>query len=263
MSTNLIVFDGFLTVDRRELHVQHIAAPHERPTMVFLHEGLGSVLLWRDFPQRVAAACGVGALVYSRYGNGESAILTEARAVRYMHDEALMVLPELLRMLAIERPVLYGHSDGASIALIYAAAYPKDVRALILEAPHLFVEDLSLASISSIRKRYEGSALRERMKPHHRDADRTFYGWNDIWLDPAFRAWNIEGEVRRVQVPALAIQGSDDEYGTLAQLESLADNARGPVDRLILSGCGHAPHRDRGSFVEETIRPWLEDIARS
>jgi len=230
---------------------------------LFLHEGLGSVSTWRDFPHRVAAACEMGAIVYSRYGNGASDALEAKRTVRYMHDEALVVLPELLRMLDIERPVLFGHSDGASIALIFAGAHPHAASALILEAPHLFVEDISVASIAAIRERYEAGGLRERMARHHRDADRTFYGWNDIWLDPAFRSWNIEDHVRDVRAPVLAIQGSSDEYGTLAQVEALARISGGPVDQLLLSGCGHAPHRDRGLFVEQTIRPWLEDTARS
>jgi pimeloyl-ACP methyl ester carboxylesterase len=246
----------------RALEVVHVAAPPARPTIVFLHEGLGSVSLWRDFPQRVAAACKMGAVVYSRYGNGQSDPLDSRRPVRYMHDEALTVLPELLRMLAIERPVLFGHSDGASIALIYAGAHPSAVSALVLEAPHLFVEELSVSSIAAIRERY-GENLRERMARHHRDVDRTFFGWNDIWLDPAFRAWNIEDAVRDVRAPALAIQGSDDEYGTLDQIEALARTSGGTVDRLVLAGCGHAPHRDRASFIEGAVRLWLEDSVPS
>lgn len=215
--------------------------------------------MWRDFPHRVAATCEMGAVVYSRYGNGKSEVLDAKRSVDYMHDEALVVLPELLRMLDIERPVLFGHSDGASIALIYAGAHARDVSALIVEAPHLFVEDLSVASIREIRDRFEQGGVRERLARHHRDVDRTFYGWNDIWLDPAFGSWNIEGHVRDVRAPALAIQGNDDHYGTLAQLDALARISGAPVDRLVLSGCGHSPHRDRGPFVEASIRPWLED----
>lgn len=223
---------------------------------MFLHEGLGSVALWRDFPACVAAAANAGALVYSRAGNGHSDALEVKRTVRYMHDEATLVLPELLRMLGIERPVLLGHSDGASIALIYAGAHPGGARALILEAPHVFVEDLSVRSIAAIRERYERGGLREKMLPYHRDVDATFFGWNDIWLDPAFRSWNIEASLRTVDVPVLALQGAQDEYGTLAQLDAL-EKSPGAVDRLVLAGCGHAPHRDRRTFVEAVIVSWL------
>jgi len=244
----------------RSLELLHLGAPPGRPTIVFLHEGLGSRALWRDFPQRVAAAAGMGAVVYSRYGNGQSDALDAKRGVRYMHDEATEVLPALLRMLGIERPVLFGHSDGASIALLYAAAFPQDAHALILEAPHLFVEDLSVESIAAIRERYGSDGLREKMRRYHRDVDATFYGWNDIWLDPAFRSWNIEAAVRDILAPSLALQGAGDEYGTLAQLDALAACSAGAVDRLVLAGCGHAPHRDRAAFVEAAVASWLQTL---
>ncbi|HVA29202.1 MAG TPA: alpha/beta hydrolase [Candidatus Baltobacteraceae bacterium] len=236
-------------------------APDGRPTIVFLHEGLGSVALWRDFPRRVAEATRAGALVYSRYGNGRSDALDAKRTVRYMHDEATLVLPEILRVLEIERPVLFGHSDGASIALIYAGAVPTGALALVLEAPHLFVEDLSVASIATMRERYEREGLRSKMLRYHRDVDATFYGWNDIWLDPAFRTWNIEESVRNVTAPVLALQGADDEYGTLAQLEALRAGSAGSVDTLVLSDCGHAPHRDRTGFVEKAVASWIAESA--
>jgi pimeloyl-ACP methyl ester carboxylesterase len=176
-----------------------------------------------------------------------------------MHDEALSVLPKLLEALKIEETILVGQSDGASIALIYASRYPATVRALVLESPHLFVEELSLRSIAAIRHEYETTGLRQRLARHHTDADKTFYGWNDIWLSPAFRDWNIEAETARVAAPLLAIAGLDDEYGTLAQLESLAQRAIAPVDRLLLARCGHAPHRDRRSLVEAAAIAWIEE----
>jgi len=234
--------------------------PAERPgapTLVFLHEGLGSVALWRGFPAALAQRTGFGALVYSRRGNGFSEPLTGPRTPQYMHEEALVELP---RVLAEERAgdvVLVGHSDGASIALIYAAEHPERVRALVLEAPHVFVEGLSVLSIDKIRERYESGSLRERMARYHTDGDATFYAWNDVWLSSAFREWNIEPHLERVRAPILAIQGTEDEYGTLAQIDAIAARADGPVDRIVLAGCGHAPHADRPAFVTEAIAAWL------
>ncbi len=245
----------------RSLELVHVKAPQGRPTIVFLHEGLGSVALWRDFPRRVAEATRAGALVYSRYGNGRSDVLDAKRTVRYMHDEATQVLPEILRVLEIDRPVLFGHSDGASIALIYAGTVSAGALAIVLEAPHLFVEDLSVASIATMRERYEREGLRSKMLRYHRDVDATFYGWNDIWLEPAFRTWNIEESVRNVTAPVFALQGADDEYGTLAQLEALRAGSAGAVDTLVLSDCGHAPHRDRPRFVEKAVSSWIAEAA--
>jgi pimeloyl-ACP methyl ester carboxylesterase len=178
-----------------------------------------------------------------------------------MHDEALVALPELLAKVGIEDIVLFGHSDGASIALIHAAEHPEFVRGLVLEAPHVFVEDLSIRSIAALKSAYETTSLRERMARYHADADRTFYGWNDIWLSPEFRDWNIEAYVDRVRAPMLVAQGLDDEYGTLAQIESITHRAGGRVDRLLLADCGHAPHRDRAAIVESTTAAWILSLS--
>jgi pimeloyl-ACP methyl ester carboxylesterase len=240
--------------------IETLRIPAGRPggaTLVFLHEGLGSLALWRDFPAKVAGRTGLGALIYSRRGNGFSEPLPQPRTPQYMHDEALVELPQLLAAERIGEVVLVGHSDGASIASIYAAENPERVRALVLEAPHVFVEELSVESIAAIRELYETTPLRERVGRHHTDGDATFYGWNDIWLAPEFRDWNIEASLARVRAPILAIQGANDEYGTLAQIESIANRTAGPVDRLILAGCGHAPHRDRPEFVAGTIAGWI------
>jgi pimeloyl-ACP methyl ester carboxylesterase len=230
------------------------------PVAVFLHEGLGSLALWRDFPTTIARRVGCAVLAYSRGGNGFSNPLTSARTPRYMHDEALLVLPELLAKLGISEVALIGHSDGASIALLYAAAHPDTVRALVLEAPHVFVEGVSLNGIAAAKVQYESGDLRERMMRHHTDANKTFYGWNDVWLAPEFREWNIEAELPRVRAPVLVIQGTADEYGTLAQVEAIASGVRAPLDRLLLSACGHAPHRDRAAFVEDAIVAWLTSL---
>lgn len=245
-----------------ELEYARIPAKRDGlPVLVFMHEGLGSLALWRDFPAALAERTGCGALVYSRYGNGFSTPLSQARTPRYMHDEALVMLPALLEELKIDDFVLIGQSDGASIALLYAAEYPSGVRALVLEAPHLFVEDLSVRSIAAIKRDYESGGLRERMRRYHADVDATFYGWNDIWLSCEFRDWNIEGLAERVRAPVLAIQGLDDEYGTPAQIESIVRHAAAPVDRLLLTECGHAPHRDRRALVESATSAWLAERA--
>ncbi len=236
------------------------AVRHGAPTLVFLHEGLGSIELWRDFPQRVASRTGCAAVVYSRYGNGFSDVLREPRAVDYMHHEALVVLPELLAALNVERPILVGHSDGASIALIYASAFPDGVRALVLESPHVVVEDISVTSIAAIGRTYRTTPLREKMARYHTDVDTTFYGWNDIWLTPAFRSWSVVERLPSIVAPALAVQGVDDEYGTLAQLDLLAGASGGSTDRLVLAHCGHAPHRDRSGFVEGAVAQWILNI---
>jgi pimeloyl-ACP methyl ester carboxylesterase len=221
-------------------------------TIVMLHEGLGSVAMWKDFPQRVAHAANRDVVVYSRAGYGRSSAATLPYGVRYMHDEALVVLPALLDALRIERPVLLGHSDGASIALIHAGASGRAVRGLVLMAPHVMVEDVSIASIEAAKVAWRTTDLRQRLARHHDDVDAAFRAWNDIWLHPDFRAWSIEAEVRQVRCPVLAIQGEDDEYGTMAQIERIA--ALTPdVELVRLADCRHSPHRDQPDAVLEAL----------
>lgn len=247
-----------LVIAGRELEVIRIASVRRGlPTLVFLHEGLGSAGLWRELPQTLAEKTCCAAIVYSRYGNGFSTLLAEARTPSYMHDEALVTLPDLLRQLDIDDVIFVGHSDGASIALIFAAEHPSVVHGAVLEAPHLFVEELSVRSIAAIKDEYESSDLRARMSKYHADVDRMFYGWNDIWLAPEFRDWNIESYASRVLAPLFAVQGRDDEYGTIAQIDALAQLGRGPVDRLMLARCGHSPHRDRSELVTEAMAAWI------
>ena len=230
------------------------------PTLVFLHEGLGSIRQWRDFPARVATATGCRALVYDRYGYGNSDVLREPRAgVEFMHDGALNELPELLENLNIDNPILIGHSDGASIALIYAGTY--EVRGVAVLAPHVYVEDDGLKSIREINATFETSGLPERLGKYHRNARKTFHLWADAWLDPAFRQWNIEEYLPRIHCPVLAIQGEEDEYGTMAQLDAIARQVKGPCELLKLPGCGHSPHKDQpekvlgslASFIGKTV----------
>jgi pimeloyl-ACP methyl ester carboxylesterase len=227
-------------------------------TIVMLHEGLGSIALWKDFPQRLAARTGCGVLVYSRYGHGNSEKLAEKRPVEFMHHEGEVVLPELLATLGIERPILLGHSDGGSIALISAGKHAGRAQALILEAPHVFVEDLSVASITAAKVAFETTDLRSKLARYHRHVDETFWGWNDIWLDPRFRSWNIKSYLETVRCPVLCIQGEDDEYGTREQLEAI--RTRIPeTEILMLPNCGHSPHREQ---AEATLDMMAEFVAK-
>jgi pimeloyl-ACP methyl ester carboxylesterase len=233
--------------------------PDEAPTLIFLHEGLGCAATWRDFPRRLADATGCGTLVYSRAGYGASPPVVLPRPIRYMHDEAL-VLDEVLRHFAVRDAILVGHSDGASIALIYAGSAPRPhLRALVLEAPHVFAEPIGIDSIAAMKRVYETTELRQQLVRYHgANVDVAFRGWNDVWLHPEFRDWNIEEFLAAIDVPILLIQGADDEYGTIRQLESIASRARGPVETLILPDCGHAPHRDQPDATATAIAAFVK-----
>jgi pimeloyl-ACP methyl ester carboxylesterase len=225
--------------------------PREAPTLVFLHDGLGAAASWRRFAPELAAALGCGALVYSRAGYGASGPAPLPRPVDFMHHEALVVLPEILESHGIRRAVLVGQSDGASISLIHAArASTRDrVLALALEAPHVFVEPLTVASIAALRERY--GEVREKLERlHGAGTDATFEGWADVWLRPEFLSWNIESFLPSVTCPVLVVQGEEDEYGTVRQVESIASRVSGPVETVLLPGCGHSPHHQRH---EETL----------
>jgi pimeloyl-ACP methyl ester carboxylesterase len=224
-----------------------------RPPLVFLHEGLGSVALWKTFPDRVAEATGCAALVFSRYGYGKSDKLTAPRTVDYMHREALETLPDLFAKLDIHAPILIGHSDGASIALLHAGAGRWPVRAIVAMAPHVFVEDITVTSIAQVKVTFETTDLVHKLGRRHDDPVSTFWGWNDIWLHPAFRQWNIESCLSSITCPMLLIQGADDQYGTLAQLDAIASQVRGPVERTILPDCAHSPHVDQKEATLEAI----------
>jgi pimeloyl-ACP methyl ester carboxylesterase len=228
-----------------------------RPTIVILHEGLGSIALWKDFPQKLASRTGCGVLAYSRYGHGGSDRLMEKRPVKFMHHEGEVVLPELLERLSITRPILLGHSDGGSISLIFAGKYPERPCALILEAPHVFVEGLSVASITLAKDQYQTTNMRPKLARYHAHVDETFWGWNDIWLDPAFRSWNIEEYLPAIRGPILCIQGEEDEYGTIAQVRAI--KAQVPATEIVmLPNCKHSPHRDQ---QEATLVRMAEFVA--
>ncbi|MDP9106672.1 MAG: alpha/beta hydrolase [Candidatus Eremiobacteraeota bacterium] len=243
----------------RRLETVTCAGDPARPAIVMLHEGLGSVSLWRDLPQRLCERTGSTVVAYSRYGYGRSDVLREKREPDYMHREGEIVLPELLAQLGIARPILFGHSDGASIALIYAGAHPGAVRALVLEAPHVFVEELSVRSIAEAKTMFATTDLAEKLARHHADPSATFAGWNDAWLDPRFRDWNIEAYAGRVGVPVLLIQGEADEYGTTAQLDAIAARIPG-TQTLMVPGAGHSPHRDAPQLVIERTAAFVESL---
>lgn len=251
---------GEVVVDGKRLETLRIEPQQpERPTIVMLHEGLGSIAMWKAFPQQLAARTGCGVVAYSRYGHGSSDRLIGKRTVEFMHHEGEVVLPELLQKLGIPHPILLGHSDGGSIALIFAGKFPEIPRALILEAPHVFVEDLSVASIAQAKVVYQTSDLRRKLARYHHHVDETFWGWNDIWLDPEFRSWNIESYLPAIRCPILCIQGEQDEYGTIAQLLAIQRRVR-RTQILMLPDCKHSPHRDQADATLERMAEFVHEL---
>jgi pimeloyl-ACP methyl ester carboxylesterase len=245
-----------LVADRRIEGVELAGDPDRRP-LVLLHEGLGSVGLWRAFPEALQAATGRRVLAFSRFGHGRSEPPPRPRTPAFFHEEAFDVLPVLLAEHDAGEPVLIGHSDGGSIALIHASRHP--VTGLVLLAPHVVVEERTVAAISRTRDNYEDGGLRERMARHHDDPDAAFWGWCGVWLDPAFREWTLEAEAGDVTAPTLLIQGADDPYGTLDQLDRIQARVRGPVQRLVVAG-GHSPHLDQPDAVVAAIADFAAEL---
>lgn len=232
----------------------------DKDLIVFLHEGLGSISMWRDWPASVCAAADCRGLVFSRYGYGQSTPrpMDEKRPITYLHVQANEALPALFTALGLEheRPVLFGHSDGGSIALLYAAMFPDRVKAIAVAAPHIFVEDITIEGIEQARDIYLSTDLAKKLERHHQDVDSVFWSWNEVWLEPEFRLWNIEAEVSRIQCPILAIQGENDEYGTLEQIRGikrLADQ----TELCVLANCGHSPHRDQPAAVANAVANFI------
>jgi len=237
--------------------------PHEAPTLVLLHEGLGSAGLWRDFPARLAQATGCGVFAYSRRGHGYSDPCPLPRPLDFMTREATDVLQKVLDAIGVKTCILLGHSDGATISTIYAGSHQDHrVRGLILMAPHFFVEDICTAAITEARAAFRTGDLADRMAQHHKDAANTFEGWAGVWLDPGFADWDVTEVIDYLRIPVLAIQGRDDQYGTLAQIDVIAERSYAPVDLLPLDACRHAPHRDAPEPVMDAVTEFVTRLRR-
>jgi pimeloyl-ACP methyl ester carboxylesterase len=254
----------FLSIGASDLEYRMIGpVPDAAPTIVMLHEGLGSAGLWGDFPDQLQAATGAGVLVYSRAGYGASSPVALPRPLDYMHIEALEVLPKLLEAIGFRRGLLVGHSDGASIAAIYAGGSGDHrIRGLALIAPHFVVEDISVASIAEIKRAYQTTDLRTKLARWHKDVDNAFDGWNDAWLDPKFRNWDISEYLAYIRVPVAIVQGAADQYGTIRQIEIAQEECYCPVDVTMIPGAGHSPHREAPGATLDVIAEFAERILR-
>jgi pimeloyl-ACP methyl ester carboxylesterase len=253
---------GTLRIGASELEYRRTGpAPGDAPTIVLLHEGLGSAGLWGDFPEKLAAATGAGVFAYSRAGYGASTPATLPRPIDYMHIEALDVLPKIFDAIGFRRGLLVGHSDGASIAAIYAGGVQDHrIRGLALIAPHFIVEDISVKSIAEIKNLYETTDLRSKLKRWHSHVDNAFYGWNDAWLNPKFRDWDISEYLAYIRVPVAIVQGADDHYGTIRQIEIAHEECYCPVDVSIITGAGHSPHREAPEATLNAIAEFARSI---
>lgn len=251
-----------VVVDGRSLDFRRVGEGTGGPRLVFLHEGLGSVELWRSFPDEVVAGTNGDAIVYSRHGHGWSEPLDAPRTPDFMHREGLVVLPELLARLDHDNPILIGHSDGASISIIYAGA-GHPVAGLVLLAPHVYVEEISRGGLDAAWARFETTDLVARMAKYHAAPESTFRGWGEIWRSPAFRSWNIEEFLPAITCPVLLIQGREDQYGTLGQIEAISRQVPGPVETLFLDDCGHSPHLDRPVVVVDAAVDFIRRVASS
>jgi pimeloyl-ACP methyl ester carboxylesterase len=255
---------GFLTIDGSDLEYRMIGpAPDQAPVIVMLHEGLGSAALWGDFPDRLQAATSAGVFVYSRAGYGASTPAKLPRPLDYMHIEALEVLPKLLERIGFRRGLLVGHSDGASIAAIYAGGVQDHrVQGLALIAPHFVVEDISVASIAAITQAYKTTDLKAKLARWHKDVGNAFYGWSGAWLDPEFRSWDISEYLAYIRVPVAVLQGVNDEYGTIRQVEIVREECYCPVDVTEVPGAGHSPHREAPGATLDAISEFANAVLR-
>ena len=255
---------GFLRIGASDLEYRMIGpAPEDAPTIVMLHEGLGSAALWGDFPEKLQAATGAGVFVYSRAGYGASTSVKLPRPLDYMDVEALDVLPKLLDAIGFRRGLLLGHSDGASIAAIYAGGVADHrVRGVAMIAPHFVVEDISVTSIAEIKTAYETTNLKEKLARWHKDVDNAFYGWNGAWLDPKFRTWDISEFLAYIRVPIAILQGVDDQYGTTRQVELAREECYCPVDVTLIPGAGHQPHREAPGATLDAISEFANAVLR-
>jgi pimeloyl-ACP methyl ester carboxylesterase len=252
----------FISIDGVRLeYAWHGPSPAHASTLVFLHEGLGSIGQWRDFPAALCSRTGCGGLVYNRRGHGKSDPLPGPHSVRFMHDEALIVLPRILEIFEIGRPILVGHSDGASIALVYAGSGIGRPLAIALEAPHVFVEDITVTRIAEVRELYPNTDLRMKLARHHGpNVEPLFRYWTDVWLRPEFRAWNIEAYLPGIDAPVLVVQGKNDEYGTERQVETIVAALDGHCEAMMLDNCRHSPHLDQRAIAESTMAGFIRGL---
>ena len=255
---------GFQRINDADLEYRMLGpSPDQAPTIVMLHEGLGSAALWGDFPEKLQAATGAGVFAYSRAGYGASSPAKLPRPLDYMHVEALDVLPKLLDAIGFQHGMLLGHSDGASIAAIYAGAHQDHrVQGIALMAPHFIVEDISVTSIAEIKRAYETTELKAKLARWHRDVDNAFYGWNGAWLDPKFRDWDISEYLAYIRVPITILQGVDDQYGTMRQVEIAREECYCPVDVVVIPGAGHSPHREAPKVTLDAISEFANAVLR-
>src|SRR5260370_17415750 len=253
---------GFLKIGTSDLEYRMIGpAPDEAETMVMGEEGVGGAGLWGDFPDRLQASTGAGVLVYSRAGYGTSTPVTLPRPLDYMHIEALEILPELLDKIGFRRGMLLGHSDGASIAAIYAGGVQDHrVRAVAMIAPHFVVEDISVTSIAELKTAYETTGLKAKLARWHRDVDNAFYGWNGAWLAPKFRGWDISEYLAYIRGPLAVLQGADDQYGTIRQIEIAQEECYCPVEVTMIPGAGPSPYPEGPEGTPNAISEFAERI---
>jgi pimeloyl-ACP methyl ester carboxylesterase len=254
----MIETNDYIYINGFKIEIKVISHKFNLEPIIFLHEGLGSIALWKDFPLRVAKATGRDIILYSRIGMGKSSPIKENRKLSYMHDEAKIYLPQIIKYLNLPEVILFGHSDGASIALIYAGSGFK-VKSLILEAPHVFVEDISIKGIKIAKKAWNNNNLKDKLSKYHEDVEGAFNGWCNVWLSKNFKNWNIEDYLKSITVPIQLIQGSNDEYGSLKQLDSIEKHVSGRTYRHEIEGCGHSPHSQYPIDITNKIKYFLSN----
>lgn len=254
----MIETNDYIYINGFKIEIKVISHKSNLEPIIFLHEGLGSIALWKDFPLRVAKATGRDIILYSRIGMGKSSAIKENRKLSYMHDEAKIYLPQIIKYLNLPEVILFGHSDGASIALIYAGSGFK-VKSLILEAPHVFVEDISINGIKIAKKAWDNNNLKNKLTKYHEDVEGAFNGWCNVWLSKGFKNWNIEDYLKSITVPIQLIQGSNDEYGSLKQLDSIEKNVSGKTYRYEIEDCGHSPHTQYPIDITNKIKYFLSN----
>ena len=256
---------GFLTLGAQRLEYRMIGPrPDTAPTLVMLHEGLGCVGMWGDFPDKLQAATGAGVFVYSRAGYGQSSPVTLPRPLSFMHQEAQETLPQILDAIGFRRGLLVGHSDGASIAVIYAGSHQDHrVGGVVLIAPHFIVEDVTIASIADMRKAYDSTDLRARLSRWHTDTDATVHGWSDVWLKGDFRKWDLTEFLAYIRVPVLIVQGEDDQYGTVKQIEIAQEECYCPVEVALLPGAKHSPQREAPAPTLKAIAEFVGKVLQT